>query len=90
MYRKFTFSCDTFGGFSYKLNINDFESIDEIIATMISKLHNQLYLLNLEGLINTLERLTPKYHIHDYKFGDILLLDQTFYICNHNCNINLV
>ena len=88
--RTFTFSCDTFGGFSKRIDINHCESIDDIIRKMVSHLRNYLEQGKLEGLVNQLERITPLYHIHDYQFGHILLTDVTYYICNHGCNTGSV
>ena len=84
--RTFTFSCDTFGGFSKRINIDSCESIDDIIQIMVNHLRNYLNQGKLEGLVVQLERIQPLYHIHDFQFGHVLLSDIDYYICNHGCN----
>jgi hypothetical protein len=83
--RTFIFSCDTFGGFRKTIDINSYESVEDIVASMVGHLRNHLQQGNLEYLVGELERITPRYHIHDFGFGDILLSARDYYICNHNC-----
>ena len=84
--RTFTLSCDTFGGFSKRIDINSCDSVDDIIQIIVNHLRNHLQQGNLECLVGQLERIKPLYHIHDYQFGHILLSDVSYYICNHGCN----
>lgn len=84
--RKFTLSCGTFGGFSIDIDVNTLESIDDIIRFIISALKEKLIELKLDQLVCILERISVNYHIHDYNFGDILLINKPYFVCNHNCN----
>ena len=84
--RTFTLSCDTFGGFSKRIDINSCDSVDDIIQIIVNHLRNHLQQGNLECLVRQLEGIKPLYHIHDYQFGHILLSDVSYYICNHGCN----
>ena len=85
--RKFTLSCATFGGFSIDIDVNTLDSIDDIIGVIISDLRQKLTELKLDQLIIILERISANYHIHDYNFGDILLINKPYFVCNHCNNI---
>ena len=53
---------------------------------MICLLEQFLNNEDLYKLKTKLESIKHLFHIHDYDFGDMLLNDQTYYICNHGCN----
>jgi hypothetical protein len=83
MIREFRISCTTFGGFSLKVDLNTFNSVDEIIKHVLVILESHLSALNLEHLVEKLKVNKSNYHIHDYELGYILLNDKIYYICNH-------
>jgi len=85
--RQFQFSCDLFWGYKINIDLDDCESIDDIIRIAIDNLSNFLNRNNLKVLQEKLQEL--HYHIHDYSFVDILMSQPTysdesqFYICSH-------
>tara|TARA_Y100000361_G_C11134142_1_gene330784 strand:- start:99 stop:383 length:285 start_codon:yes stop_codon:yes gene_type:complete len=79
-------SCDTFGGFKRTIEINDCNNKQDVINRMICLLEQFLNNEDLHKLKTKLESIKHLFHIHDYDFGDMLLNDQTYYICNHGCN----
>lgn len=83
--RKISISCDTFGGFNCEVDVNAFNTKQEIINHVLDNLKNKLLENNLHILIEKLKSLRILYHIHDFSFDDILTKDQEYYICNHNC-----
>ena len=83
--RKITISCDTFGGFTHELDVNAFNTKQEIINHVTDNLKNKLQENNLYILIEKLNNIRDRYHIHDYSFDDLLTKNQEYYICNHNC-----
>ena len=85
IYRTFTFSCPTFGGFKRKIDINLCDSKQEIIERMICLLKQYIEKEGFYKLLEILDNNKKLYHIHDYEFGDMLLNDQQYYICNHGC-----
>lgn len=89
--RNFVISCPVFGGFSLDIVINDIESLDEIISTVLDNLKAILKSNNFEFLLEKLENNKSKYHIHDFTIEDILISDsdKIFYICNHNCHSSI-
>ena len=87
--RTFYISCDTFGGFKRIIEINDCNSIQDIINRMICLLEQYLSREDLYKLKEKLQSIKHLFHIHDYNFGHMLLNDQTYYICNHGCGGNV-
>ena len=85
IYRTFTFSCPTFGGFKRKIDVNLCNSKQEIIERMICLLKQNIEKEDFYKLLEILNNNKKLYHIHDYEFGHILLNDQEYYICNHGC-----
>jgi hypothetical protein len=83
--RTFYISCHTFGGFKRTIEINDCNSIQDIINRMICLLEQYLNKEDLFKLKEKLQSIKHLFHIHDYHFGDMLLNDQIYYICNHGC-----
>ena len=83
--RKITISCDTFGGFTRQIDVNAFNTKDEIIKHILDALRIKLVENDLRVLIEKLDNTRAIYHIHDYNFDYILTNDQEYYICNHNC-----
>ena len=82
--RTFQFSCNTFGGFSCDIDVNQFDTIQATIDHAINDLREVLQTNHMYVLKNRLDTICRGYHIHDYDFGHILLTDQIYYICNHN------
>ena len=86
IHRRFTFSCDTFGGYSIDVDVNKFDSIQSIINHAVDCLKEQLRWNGFTSLLEKLQTLSPLYHIHDYDFGNIIMEERIYYICNHGCN----
>jgi hypothetical protein len=85
-YRTFAFSCDYFGGYTVKLDMDLVNQKSDIIIYCVNRLEKTLKDLNLHSLLLELGRLKPRYHIHDDEFGTILVEDKEYYICNHGCH----
>jgi hypothetical protein len=85
IYRKITISCDTFGGFTCEIDVNAFNTKQEIINNVLGILENKLAENCFNALTEQLNKMRELYHIHDYSFDDILNRDLEYYICNHNC-----
>jgi len=85
VFRKLTISCNTFGGFSINLDVGLFNDKNAVINHVLDKLLYTLVNSGMEQLIEKLAQTRKLYHIHDYDIGDILLTDQEYYICNHDC-----
>ena len=84
-FRKFIVSCDLFGGFTCRINVNTCESLDDIVRQVVSRLESVLERNNLLTLLSSLEDKKQGFHIHDKLFGQILLEDVEYYVCNHGC-----
>ena len=84
-YRTFIFSCDYFGGYTVKLDMDMVNGKSDIIICCVIELNKKLEELNLHALKEKLKVLKWKYHIHDVEFGTILVEDKEYYICNHGC-----
>jgi hypothetical protein len=85
--RKIIISCDLFWGFTKLIDLDEVESIDEIVNTILHELN---LFLNEHNLLNLVEKLNTtiknnKYHIHGATFEDILISnpEETIYICSH-------
>tara|TARA_B100000401_G_scaffold290568_1_gene198910 strand:- start:324 stop:638 length:315 start_codon:yes stop_codon:yes gene_type:complete len=81
--RTFVLSCSTFNGFTTKVVVNNYDTIDEIIKVVIERLKKTLEKNNLNILLSKLESLKEIYHVHDYTYADIILYDKIYYICSH-------
>ena len=81
--RKFIVSDELFSGFSQIIDLDEIDTIEEIIKIVYSTLHELFKKNNLDILLNTLK--TKKFHIHDYTLENVLLSDSNdvFYICCH-------
>ena len=84
-YRTFIFSCDYFGGYTVKLDMDIVNRKSDIIICCVNELNKKLEDLNLHVLKEKLGVLKWKYHMHDVEFGTILVEDKEYYICNHGC-----
>ena len=75
------FSSQLFGGFRFTFDITIVDCIDDIIALAVSHLFHVLTKYNLTILI---EKANSKYwHIHSRSFEDIVINDNTVWICDH-------
>ena len=59
------------------------DSVEDIIKVIIKRMKYDMQ--NYPSILIELDREEKKFHIHDYKFGDILISEpeQIFYICSH-------
>ena len=80
----FTYSHESFSGFQRQIDLDDVNSIPEIIDLMYVYLLEVLHRENFEILQKRLER--KRLHIHDFTFEQMLLSapGAMFYICDHN------
>ena len=85
IFRKMTISCETFGGFTVDMDIGLFNDKQSIINYVLDKLLHTLVNSGMEQLVEKLAQTRKLYHIHDYDIGSMLLVDNEYYICNHNC-----
>lgn len=74
-------SCKYFSGFTTIIDVDEIDNINQIIKIIKKELKINLQKLNLYSLIGILDNIST-YHIHDFKFGDILLNNRTFFICS--------
>jgi len=80
--REFVFSCQHFGGFKQSIDINDCESLYDVISIMKDKLKNALIAINLVSQLTIFDNIKSTYHIHDYSIEHILLHEGPYYICS--------
>ena len=80
------FSCEYVGGYKTYVDLDECDSINDIIKVCVKKLNtfiNENNLISLKHKINNIN-----YHVHDYTFEDILLKlpenDVDIYICGHD------
>lgn len=85
VFRKLTISCETFGGFNVELDIALLNDKQTIINQVLDELKKTLEACEMSALVEKLAQSRQLYHIHDYDIGHMLLVDQEYYICNHNC-----
>lgn len=81
--RKTQISGGLFSCYSTYIDIDEIDTLDDIIQLCISNLNKDLKKLNLEELLNNLD---PRvFHIHSVDITDILISDPEFiiYVCNH-------
>ena len=81
--RKFILSDETFQGFELNLDLDFYDSTEEICAHMKQNLTGFLENCNLESLLKIAKEL--HLHIHDIEFGTILISEphQVFWVCSH-------
>jgi len=80
-FKKFCISGGQFSGYETLVNLDYVNSNDEIIKAVIANLYKTIQ--NMFSLESELDKEKAKYHIHNKKFGEILLNDEVFYICSH-------
>ena len=80
--RTIEFSSALFGGFSLRMEITNFKTLEELIDYSKSELLTVLMRFNFNGLIEKFN--TCNFHIHTHSLEDIFNNDDTVYICD-NC-----
>ena len=85
--RSFKISCPHFGGYVVRMSVNDFDSLEEVVAAVLDQLKATLAANGFEALLSTLDTDSSKYHIHDRTIEDILMGEggSPYYVCNHGC-----
>ena len=81
--RTFCISGSIFSRYQTIINLDIIDSIEDIINVIIKRIKDDMK--NYPRILLELDREEKKFHIHDYKFGDILLSEpgQIFYVCSH-------
>ena len=81
--RKFSISGSIFSRYDTTINLDLIDSIDDILIVVINRIREDIK--NYPGLLEELKKEEEKFHIHDKKFGDILMSepDTIFYVCSH-------
>ena len=86
----FQISCKYLWGYNNIININHYNSIQEIIDKVLSNYEIFLKQYNLLDLIEILNKNKKKFHIHDATFESLKEIDTMFireepiYICCHD------
>lgn len=85
--REFIISEKTFWGFKTTVDLDEIDTLDEIVKAVIDKLRNILIENNLVVLKETLdgERGHPplNWHIHNSSLEEIFTTDKEIYVCSH-------
>tara|TARA_Y100000591_G_C21292097_1_gene432344 strand:- start:259 stop:528 length:270 start_codon:yes stop_codon:yes gene_type:complete len=84
----FQISAKYFWGYRTKIDIDEYNTTNEIIKKVIENCKDFFKKNNLLSLVDLLESSTDNYHIHDYKLEDLKLLNkldssEIVYICDH-------
>lgn len=81
--RTFIASSDTFSEYSTKISLYHVSTINDIITIFKNELKEDLKKLNLNSLIELVEK--KNFHIHGYSIEDILTsnTEKVFFICDH-------
>ena len=81
--RTFIASSETFSEYSTKISLYHVSTIDDIIKIFKYELKEDLKKLNLNSLIELVEK--KNFHIHGYSIEDILTSnsEKVFFICDH-------
>ena len=81
--RTFIASSETFSEYSTKISLYHVSTIDDIIKIFKYELKEDLKKLNLNILIELVEK--KNFHIHGYSIEDILTSnsEKVFFICDH-------
>ncbi len=77
-------SCEFFGGFKTQIDLNYMDSKKDICDQVKRTLITTLHMNNFEALVIKAEKIN--FHIHDFEFGEILMMqpNKKLWICNHN------
>tara|TARA_A100001015_G_C14931108_1_gene688473 strand:+ start:721 stop:987 length:267 start_codon:yes stop_codon:yes gene_type:complete len=80
------FSCEYVGGYRIYVDLDECDSMDDIIKICVAKLNTFIKESNLISLKYKINNIN--YHVHDYTFEDILLKlpknGTDIYICGHD------
>ena len=89
-YRPVQFSHTLFWGFQRMVDLDEVESLQDIIDIMYIKLIAFLKQENLEILLKKLGETKQTLHIHNVTFGQILISQpkDIIYICDHGDDCN--
>jgi len=81
--RTFCISGSIFSRYQTIINLDMVDSVEDIIKVIIKRMKYDMQ--NYPSILIELDREEKKFHMHDYKFGDILISEpeQIFYICSH-------
>ena len=72
-----------FQGFEVNIDLDYYHSLEEICNQVKRTLITHLQMYNFQSLVSKAKQIN--FHIHDYKFGEILLFkeDEKLWVCNH-------
>ena len=73
-------SSSLFGGFSIKIDIRHYDSVEQITEAWKNDLEVVLQKYNFIDLLNTMK--TKNFHIHTQSFEEILTDSKVIYICD--------
>ena len=81
-FRQFIASSELFSGYEVMIDLNECNSIDDIVNTFYDNLYNCLTLHKFRILLEEVQKC--KFHIHSYTFDDIRgAAGSIFYVCDH-------
>jgi hypothetical protein len=83
--RKFSISDELFSGFEIMIDLDNLETIDNIIKEVLKNAIDVLEEKKFYNLVRLLKDKANKFHVHDYTFAEILMsqTNDIFYICSH-------
>ena len=72
-------------GYNTIIDLDEVESVEEIINTVLDSCKEFLKKNNMLGLVDHLELVRKEFHIHNFEFGHILMSEpeEIIYICCH-------
>ena len=81
--RTFSISGSIFYSYKTSINLDMVDSVEDIIKVIVKRMKDDMK--NYPSILIELDREEKKFHIHNYKFGDILMSEpeQIFYVCSH-------
>jgi len=85
--RKVAISADLFSHYTTSIDLDEVESLKDVIQFVVIDLHRHLEKRNLTSLCERLKM--TNFHTHDYTFEEMLLEsnpDRVFYVCGHASN----
>jgi len=83
--RKFCISDELFSGFEIMVDLDNVETLDNIIKEVLKNAIDVLEEKKFYILLRLLKDKVKRFHVHDYTFAEILISQPTdiFYICSH-------
>jgi hypothetical protein len=81
----FRISSDIWGGWRTKINIDNCNSLDDIIDKVMNNLYTTLKNNYFEKLEDQLKERASQMHIHNYTFGQIKsgAPNMEYFVCDH-------